>query len=208
MDILHFAFSGALLGLAAGFSPGPLLALVVRETVRHNRRAGILVACAPLITDLPIILLSLLLINNLGDNRVVLGVISLAGAAFVAYLGMSSLTAHGRDLKPHARPPRSLWQGVLANLLSPHPYLFWITIGAPGTAKAYRVSAVAAILFVAAFYVCLIGAKITVAHLTDRSRRFLEGRAYHVVLRVLGLALLLFAVLLFREGLGLTGLNA
>jgi threonine/homoserine/homoserine lactone efflux protein len=57
--MIEFLSAGTLLGLAAGFAPGPLLVLVISETLRHNIKAGIKVSIAPLITDVPIILISL-----------------------------------------------------------------------------------------------------------------------------------------------------
>ncbi|MDY6953588.1 MAG: LysE family translocator, partial [Thermodesulfobacteriota bacterium] len=49
---------GIVLGLSAGFAPGPLLALVISQTLRHNAVEGLKVALAPLVTDLPIILIT------------------------------------------------------------------------------------------------------------------------------------------------------
>ena len=46
--------AGILLGLSAGFAPGPLLTLVIAQTLKHNVREGIKVALAPLISDFPI----------------------------------------------------------------------------------------------------------------------------------------------------------
>jgi threonine/homoserine/homoserine lactone efflux protein len=42
-------------GLSAGLSPGPLMTLVIAETLKRGIPAGIRIAVAPLITDLPII---------------------------------------------------------------------------------------------------------------------------------------------------------
>ncbi|NCD26558.1 MAG: hypothetical protein EOL86_13335, partial [Deltaproteobacteria bacterium] len=56
-DPTSAAASGLVLGLSAGLSPGPLLTLMLSETLRHGVRAGLLVAVAPLISDLPIIIL-------------------------------------------------------------------------------------------------------------------------------------------------------
>ena len=55
---LAFLLTGALLGLSGGLAPGPLLTLVANETLRHGARAGIGVALAPLLTDLPIVLIT------------------------------------------------------------------------------------------------------------------------------------------------------
>jgi threonine/homoserine/homoserine lactone efflux protein len=45
--------SGAALGLSAGVTPGPLLALVIAQTLTHGPREGGKVALAPLLTDAP-----------------------------------------------------------------------------------------------------------------------------------------------------------
>ncbi|UCD33501.1 MAG: hypothetical protein JSV38_06465 [Desulfobacterales bacterium] len=47
---------GVMFGLSAGFAPGPLLTLVITQTLRHGIKEGILTASAPVLTDAPIIL--------------------------------------------------------------------------------------------------------------------------------------------------------
>ena len=51
------------LGLGAGLTPGPLLGLVINETLRSGWRAGVLVAIAPLIADTLIIGLTFTLLG-------------------------------------------------------------------------------------------------------------------------------------------------
>ena len=53
--MLEHLIKGLVLGFAAGVLPGPMLGLVIRETLQHGRRAGYSVAMAPLITDAPTI---------------------------------------------------------------------------------------------------------------------------------------------------------
>ena len=74
-----FITIGILLGLSAGFAPGPLLTLVISETLRHDIRAGIRVALSPIFTDLPIIILSLAVLSQLAGSENILGIISLIG---------------------------------------------------------------------------------------------------------------------------------
>ncbi|OGT32916.1 MAG: hypothetical protein A2W28_01290 [Gammaproteobacteria bacterium RBG_16_51_14] len=55
--MIYFLVTGAVLGISAGLAPGPLLALVVTETLKHGIRTGVRVALVPVCTDLPIIFL-------------------------------------------------------------------------------------------------------------------------------------------------------
>jgi threonine/homoserine/homoserine lactone efflux protein len=100
---------------------------------------------------------------------------------------------------------RSLQKGIITNFLSPHPYLFWITVGSPIVIKAYNINPLAAVLYIAGFYICLVGSKIIVAIVVDKSKTFLNSRAYVYVIRFLGLALIVFAVIFVRDGLRLFG---
>jgi len=184
--LITYLLSGCLLGLFAGVSPGPLLALVVSETLQNGRRAGLLVSVAPLITDLPIIVASLYVLSRLSDMEPVLGVISLFGACFLGYMAYGNLTVAGP---------------VYVNVLSPHPYLFWISVGGPIVIKASSSGYLHAGAYVAGFYVFLVGSKVAVACLVDRSRGLLSGKRYTVLVKVLGGVLLVFAALFVREGL-------
>src|SRR5512139_1318754 len=81
---------GVLLGFSAGLSPGPMLALVLAQTLRHGSREGCKIALTPLVTDAPIILVTLLLASKLAQLRPLLGMVSIAGAIFVLYLAWES----------------------------------------------------------------------------------------------------------------------
>lgn len=203
---LHFIGVGALLGVSAGLAPGPLLALVIAETLRHGVGAGVRIALAPLVTDLPIILLTWFLLSRLASFHAILGVISLAGGLFVFAMGYGSLRIRGVEVQTTGEPPRSLAKGVLTNLLSPHPYLFWFSVGAPTLTAAAAASPAAPWLFVGAFYLLLVGAKIALALVAGRSRAWLSGPAYRTIMRLLGVMLMVLAGLLVRDGLALLGL--
>ncbi|MCK5826471.1 MAG: LysE family transporter [Desulfuromusa sp.] len=199
----NFLFIGILLGLSAGFAPGPLLTLVVSETLRHNIRAGFKVALAPVVTDLPIILISLFILAKLSNFHPVLGIISLGGGIFLLFLGYQSLKIQGIDLDIQLASPKSLSKGVFTNFLSPHPYLFWLTIGAPTMTNAMNQNLLTGVTFIGGFYFCLVGAKIMVAIVTGKSKSFLTGRSYRATIRCLGLLLIILAGKLFYDGLNL-----
>jgi len=202
---LTFLLSGIVFGLSGGLAPGPLLTLVISETLKHGIREGIKISLAPLITDLPIILVAVLLLSRLANVHFLLGLISLCGAAFLVYLGFESIAFRGAELSAISVNPQSLKKGVVANFLNPSPYLFWFSIGAPMVIKAADVSLVAAIFFIAGFYILLVGSKIIVAVLVGKSRQFLKSNRYIYTIRLLGVILLFFALVFLRDGLGFLG---
>jgi threonine/homoserine/homoserine lactone efflux protein len=198
--MLSFLVLGIVLGLSAGLAPGPVLTLVISETLQHGARAGMMVAIAPLLTDAPLILLTLALLSRLAELDGVLGVLSLVGGGFVLFLGWRTLGIQGVRLDRAEPSSRSLTKGMLANLLSPHPYLFWSSVGAPVMAKAMSQSPGALPVFLISFYAFLVGAKIALALLVGRSRAFMSGRVYLYTLRGLGLVLMILGLVLMYEG--------
>ena len=201
--MVQYLIIGTVLGLSAGFSPGPLLALVISETLQHDIQSGVKVALAPIITDFPIIVLTLFVLSKLAGFHDILGLISLAGGFFLLYMGLDCIRTREVDLDVREVKPKSLTRGILVNTLSPHPYLFWFSVGAPTMSKAMNLNTIAPLAFILSFYFFLVGAKIVLAVLVGRSKSFLKGDNYLYILRFLGLLLCILAVVLFHDGLKL-----
>lgn len=199
--MLSFLFAGILLGVVAGLSPGPLLILVVSETLKTGLKEGIKISLTPLITDLPIFLISVFLLSRFSDKDVVLGVISIIGAIVLIYLGYKNITVKTLEISDQVGPSGSLWKGIVVNALSPHPYLFWFAVGAPMIVKALQTSVLSAALFTISFYFCLVTSKIFVSFIVEKFKLFLLGKSYTNLIRILGILLLVFALLFLRDGL-------
>ena len=197
-------------GFAAGVSPGPMLGLVITQTLRRGWRAGNLVALAPLFSDMPIILLAILIVGQL--PHIALGWLGVAGGLFVVYLGIESIrAARGEiDSAPGAgtpsleavgRPRAVLGRAVLTNLLNPHPYLFWATAGAQLLLRAAaNEGTVGAALFLIGFYALLVGSKLLIALIVNQSRGWLGGRGHRRVLVGSGVLLAGLGLLLAFDG--------
>jgi threonine/homoserine/homoserine lactone efflux protein len=78
---VHALLLGLSLGIGAGVAPGPLLAVVIRSTLEGGFAAGAKVACGPLVTDLPIIVLAAVLAASLPEEA--LAGLGLVGGLFV-----------------------------------------------------------------------------------------------------------------------------
>jgi threonine/homoserine/homoserine lactone efflux protein len=202
--MIHYLMIGLVLGLSAGLSPGPLLTLVLAETLRHDVRAGIKVALAPIITDFPIIACSIFILGRVSDSHLVLAVISFCGAVFIARMGLENIRTKGSAVAIKENDiQNSLSKGILTNLLSPHPYVFWLTIGVPILGRAIRQDFTQVLIFLGSFYLLLVGSKVMLALIIGRSRHFLSARAYVLIMRFLGVVLCLLAATLLYDGVHL-----
>lgn len=206
-ETAEYLLMGVVLGFAAGISPGPLLAMTISETLQHGSKEGIKVAISPLITDILIVSSIVLILLNFENQNSAIAFISLIGALYLIHLGISSIKTKNIDLAKSNGKKDSLKKGILANFLSPHPYLFWIAIGGPIFFKALEVDILAVIFFVIGFYILLVGSKITIALVVGKFSFILKNNYYLYTIRSLGVVYLIFAVFFIEQGLSLLGLN-
>ena len=122
---------GLLLGAPAGFSPGPMLILIISETLRHGVRAGAKVAFIPLITDIPLLIFSGFFFSKLSNFSTLIGSISLIGSVFLFYLGIKSFLIASSEIQNYSTRKLLLKELIIANFLNPNPYLFWFSVGSP-----------------------------------------------------------------------------
>jgi threonine/homoserine/homoserine lactone efflux protein len=205
-DPLGALAAGAALGLGSGLSPGPLLALVLAQSLSHGPREGIKVALAPVITDVPILAVLIWAVSWVREHPGPMGVVALAGAVVVTWFAVECLRAPALEMPRADVRPASMRKGILTNFANPHVYIFWGTVGAPTTVLAAEGGWLPPVLFLAGFYGCLVGGKVVLALLAGRFRGLLSGRGYLLTMRFLGVALFGFALFLVRDGLRFLGI--
>ena len=197
---MELTLIGIGLGLAAGSSPGPLSALLVAVSMERGFAAGARVALAPLLTDAPIVVLSLLLLKDLPASF--LGSLTLLGGLFVIYLGIQGIQGAHRATsidQVEAQVAKDLWQGAVVNFLNPHPWIFWMSVGAPTLVSGWRQNPLDAIGYLVGFYVCIVGSKVVQAWLLARGGKTLRGAWFTRALKLSCVLLLcLGAVFCYR----------
>jgi len=196
---------GISLGFAAGISPGPLSALVVTTALQRGVAAGVRVAIAPLLSDLPVVALSVLAVGAFPTR--VLPYLAAAGGLFVVFLGVDTFRRAERASFEH-RPadPRDLRRGFITNILSPHPWLFWLAVGGPLLVSAWHRGAAPAVAFLLGFYGLLVGTKLSLAWGVAHGRRALSLAWYRRILAGSGgLLVLLGGVLIWQAAAGRFG---
>ena len=206
--MINFLLQGLALGLAAAFSPGPFQAFLISQALANGWQRAAPVAFAPLISDGPIIIVILLVLDQLPSSF--LRIIGVVGGFFVFYLAWGlwqqwrkGILIEEENFEPVLPPMggrKTLLRGVLMNLLSPGPYTFWTLVTGPILLSALRESPLHGGVFLFGFYGTLIGGMLGIAALFHLARRLGLG-----VVRSLTLAsiviLVAFGGLLVHRGI-------
>jgi len=196
---VKYLLLGLALGLGGGLAPGPLMALVFQTTLRRGLGAGLRVAAAPLLTDAPLIVGCLLFLNAL--PRSVLPAFSLVGGAYVVWLGIGALRQAGADeMESPGAAVSDVRRGVLTNILSPHPWLFWIVVGGPQLVTALHRSVGLGVVFVVGIYAALVGTKSALACAVAVARTRFDQHSLERAARGSGVLLIGAGIYLFAQG--------
>jgi len=197
-------FQGAALGLTAAATPGPLQTYMINQTLTGGWRRGALVALAPLISDPPIVLLILLLLEQIPPQF--LQFISLAGGLFVLYLAWKlwkQWQAGTRaSIESLVNSNGVLRQAAMMNLLSPGVYTFWTLVNGPILLDALHQSVLHGVAFLLGFYGVFICGMLGIVALFHQARR-LGPLVVRSLTLVSILILIVFGGFLLWQGIGL-----
>ena len=193
--ILGLAIAGATLGLVEGIKPGPLLTMVIRETLSGGLRAGLWTAAAPIFTDGPLVIFSLFAAVWIATNPSALLAITLAGAIFLAQMGYECFGLEPPNMNEDAPPPTgSFLRGVITNLLNPNVYIFWFLIGGPLMASAADEEILAPIAYAITFLVTIMLTKAAIAYAIHRASGNISATVYRRLLSICGLVMMGFSI--------------
>ena len=193
---------GAAFGLQGAIQPGPLMAVLISESVNHGRKAGMKIGLIPLLTDPPVLLLALVVVASVSE--LFLGVISLLGAILLIRLGRLGLRNDDPDDRFRTEPAakRTFAAAVALNFLNPNLYLYSFMINAPQVIACWKQGGfVPAVGYVAAFFAAIAAANALLAILAGIFHQNAPARFLLWLNRLLsGLMFLMAGFFLFRAG--------
>ena len=191
--------NGAGLGLTAGLSPGPLMTLLLAESLRGGWPAGFRVSLAPLVTDTVLVGLALLVAAPLPPWGI--AVISVIGGFILMWMGWGTMRSRPVEPMVGAQPSggavagNPLGKAIATNIMNPQAFIFWLTVGGPVLRDAYAGAGVSGPLtFMGAFLAVIISINLILAFSISRGRHLLKGPGYQWTLRGAGLILMILGV--------------
>jgi len=161
-------------GFAAAVQPGPFQAYLISQTLSNGWRRTLPAAVAPLISDGPIIILTLAVLSYVPVwfQRF----LYIAGGLFILYLAYSAFVAWRNfdeaGVVTHSASRQSAIRAAMMNALSPGPYLYWSLVTGPILLAGWRKAPVNGIGFLVSFYATIVLSLIAIIVVFGTARRF------------------------------------
>jgi len=193
--------------LSAGLQPGPLQAFFLAKVAEQGWRRTLPAAFAPLISDGPIALVSILLLNILPETF--RNLLQLAGGFLLLYFAWNAYRNWREDqvieFGDSESTPKTVFQAALINLLNPNPYLGWSLVMGPAVVAAWAKSPGTAVSLLLAFYITMITTSMVMIYLMGRT--LLLGPGARKVMNLISALLLvgLGLYFLYQAGGSLSG---
>src|ERR1700690_1140815 len=138
--MFEYLLIGGGFAFAAAIQPGPLQAFLLSSVAQRGWKRTLPAAFSPLLSDGPIALIVLLVINRLPD--VMRRILQIAGGFLLLYLAWASYRQWKQpavvDSEQKGPAPRTLLQAAGINLLNPNPYLGWSLVLGPAFLSAWH----------------------------------------------------------------------
>ena len=200
--LISYILAAAAIGFSAGVTPGPLQAVFLSYAIKGGWKKALPAAFAPLVTDGPVILLVLVILNNLPETF--LRILQIGGGIFILYLAWESFMAYRKFQGIKAAQDTNNWGTLLKaatmNVLGPGPWLFWSLINGPNLLLTWEISAWWGIAYLVSFYGVFIITNIALI-LVFSSMRQMGEQVRRTLLLVAAVILAGFAVFQLLQGL-------
>ena len=128
-----------LVGLSGALTPGPLLALDIRESAQGGFWAGPYIATGHSLLELLVVVLLVVGLLQVMEEGPVFTIIALLGGLFLLWMAWSMFKTRARGLPStllgprrsgHYHPVRPILGGAMLSATNPFWSLWWVTVGA------------------------------------------------------------------------------
>ncbi len=207
-----FAFS-FFVGLSGALLPGPLLAFTVHQAAKRGPHVGAWIVLGHGILESTLVVAIFVGVAGFLQSLTVLRVISVSGAAVMAFLGIMmlrdarklSLSAVLKGEAPPSKIDNPVLGGALMSALNPTFPLWWATTGLALVAK-YGTTVPNIIIFYAGHITSDLLWYYMMSNAIGRGRHLISDRAYKLFIAACALFLVSFAAYLAYCGFTGTGL--
>jgi threonine/homoserine/homoserine lactone efflux protein len=189
--MINYLIFGLTYAFACVVQPGPFQAFLFSQSIKNGWRKTIPLVFAPLMSDLPVVIMVLLILTNVPHE--VLQILQIVGGLFLLYLAFNaykSWQTFTPNNKEDIAPQFTVFKAVLVNLLNPNPYLAWSLVLGPLLIKSWNETPVNGIVLLISFYGSMVIYSIGLTGLFAAARNF----GPRIIRISIGISVIAFAV--------------
>lgn len=195
---------GILFGLGASLSIGPVFVLMVEESVVRGFKSGFQVIIGSAVADIIMLIPALLASWFLTRVSSASFFIGFVGASYFIYLGICSIRDARRIfiVKQPATysAARSLWKGMIGNVINPATWTFWIVTGTPTMLRAYETSGLLGfVCFMLAWFLTASGIETLISYTVSKTKKRIGARGLSGFMIVSAITFFGIATLLIKD---------
>ncbi|MFA4853097.1 MAG: LysE family transporter [Bacteroidales bacterium] len=194
--MINYFIFGISYAFACVVQPGPFQAFLLYQSLTNGWRKTIPLVFAPLISDLPIIILVLLVLTNVPHEA--LRILQCFGGVFLLYLAFNAYKTwrtFNQNVKQDISPQQNVFKAVMINFLNPNPYLGWSLVMGPLLIKGWSEDPANGIILLIGFYSSMIIYSIGMIVLFAAARNF----GLRVSRIFIGISVIAFAIFGFYQ---------
>lgn len=212
--MLNDILNALTLGIALGLTPGPIIVLLISETLIKGSRGGFSVLIGTLLVDasliIPLSLIASLIFQDIkpilrilgGAFLILIGILTIRNALLGAnHVIKAEFPSYKSNDKKNDRIPQNLrnsfsevkvsfLKGLMFQILNPMAYIFWITVGIGHTLFIMdEYGSLFFFLFPLTFWIAIISVELFWVLLAAKAQSVLSSRWYSTIQVVCGLIL-------------------
>ena len=187
-EIVRIFSLSFLVGLSGAASPGPLVVLNIRESIRHGFIAGPYIATGHSLIELVMVILLSIGLEKLLTIKGIPSVIALFGGSFLIYMAWGIIKTPTQDVVPFGReqtevPNHQLMKqpilsGVLVTLGNPFWFVWWLTIGVTLLTRSSVIGGMGSIAFYLGHILADYSWLSLISFVISTGRKFLTKKVY------------------------------
>jgi len=194
---------GITFAFAAAVQPGPFQTYIISQALSKGWKSTLPAALAPLLSDGPIIILVLIVLENVSESFI--HILQSGGGVFLLFLAYHAYKTLQTNDKTEAlivqSGKKTLFKAVLINLLGPGPYLEWSLVLGPLLVDGWRKAPINGVVLVAAFYTTLVISLSGIIFIFASARK-LGSKVTHIAARISVVGLIAFGLYELWVGAG------
>jgi threonine/homoserine/homoserine lactone efflux protein len=196
--------SSFVIALSGALMPGPLLTYTVAESARRGFWAGPIIMLGHGVLELGLVILLLLGIGAILNHPLVMGVVGLAGAIILWWLGYGLIsTARSAQLNLSAGESGNLhpfWAGIIMSLANPYWLIWWVTLGLGYVLFAHKYGLWGVVIFFIGHFLADLAWYSLVSMAVAQGKKFISDRVYHDFMIACALFLMIFGCYFGYQG--------